>query len=494
MKQQILELEKRSIPLEPDAETRKQPRQTVIRYSEDFLENLAGTKVYEPPVKDNEKILSEEFFEEGIDIESVVNSVESQIDRGGINPASGNHFGYIPGGGIYSAALGDYLAAVSNRYAGVWFASPGAVNVEKSLCNWMAELIGFTENTGGYLSSGGSLANLTAVVAARESKNIKPKQSHETVVYLTRQAHHCIDKALAIAGLGDAVVRRVEMDKRFRMDTEHLQSLIEEDIKNGLLPWLVVGSAGTTDTGAIDPLNSIADLARKHNLWYHVDAAYGGFFLLDDQVKEKMHGIEKADSVVLDPHKALFLPYGIGALIVKDISTLKNTFRFDADYMQDAEPDTADYSPADISPELSKHFRGLRMWLPLKLHGVAPFRAAIREKLLLARYAHDKLSNMKGFETGPEPDLSVVTFRYVPENGDTNEFNRRLHQELLNDGRIFLSTTLIDGKFVLRLAIVSVRTHLKEVDRALKVIRANVSHVAGGSEKISKLKETKTAT
>ncbi|HMB97137.1 MAG TPA: aminotransferase class V-fold PLP-dependent enzyme [Balneolaceae bacterium] len=477
MKQQILELEKLSSQLEPDSDTRKHQRESVIKYSERFLENLAGAKAFEPPVQGNGKLLSEQFFEEGIDVHKVMQSVEKSVDRGGINPASGNHFGYIPGGGIYSAALGDYLAAVSNRYAGVWFASPGAVNVEKSLCNWMADLIGFTGNSGGYLSSGGSLANLTAVVAARESKGISTQESSKTVIYLTKQAHHCIDKALAIAGLGKSVIRRVEMDNRFRMDPAHLNSLIEKDIQNKLKPWLVVGSAGTTDTGAIDPLNSIADVARKYNLWYHVDAAYGGFFLLDDQVKGKMKGIEKADSVVLDPHKALFLPYGIGALIVRDISTLKSTFRFDADYMQDADSEPVEYSPADISPELSKHFRGLRMWLPLKVHGVAPFRAAIQEKLLLARYAHEKISSMSGFETGPEPDLSVVTFRYIPGNGDPDEFNRRLHQELLSDGRIFLSTTLIDGKFVLRLAIVSVRSHLSEVNRALTIIQEKASQI-----------------
>lgn len=486
MKQQILELEQRSSQLEPGSETRRIRRQSVIKYSERFLENLAGAKAYEPPVQDNEKLLSEEFFEEGIDIESVVHSVESQIDRGGINPASGTHFGYIPGGGIYTAALGDYLAAVSNRYAGVRFASPGAVNVENRLCNWMAELIGYTGNAGGYLSSGGSLANLTAVVAARESKNISPQKSSKSVVYLTKQAHHCIDKALAIAGMGGCIIRRIGMDNRFRMDPAHLKSLIEKDIQNKLTPWLVAGSAGTTDTGAIDPLNKIADVALRYNLWYHVDAAYGGFFLLDKKIKEKMIGIEKADSVVMDPHKALFLPYGIGALIVRDISTLKNTFRFDADYMQDSEPEPAEYSPADISPELSKHFRGLRMWLPLKVHGVAPFRAAIQEKLLLARYAHEKLSGMKGFETGPEPDLSVVTFRYVPGNEDPDEFNRRLHRELLNDGRIFLSSTLIDQKFVLRLAIVSARTHLNQVDLALKIIQEKVSQIAGQAKKTLK--------
>lgn len=486
MKQQILDLEKLSSQLEPDSHTRRYQRRSVIEYGERFLENLTESKAYEASVRDNEKLLSEELSEEGINIQSVIESVENKIDRGGINPASGSHFGYIPGGGIFSAALGDYLAAVSNRYAGVWFASPGAVNVEKRLCNWMAELIGFTGNAGGYISSGGSVANLTAVVAARESKKISPQQSSKTVVYLTKQAHHCIDKALAIAGMRGCLIRRVEMDESFRMDPVHLNLLIEDDLKKKLTPWLVVGSAGTTDTGAIDPLNRIADIARSHNLWYHVDAAYGGFFLLDKNIKQKMCGIEKADSVVMDPHKALFLPYGIGALIVRDISTLKNTFRFDADYMQDAEPDPAEYSPADISPELSKHFRGLRMWLPLKLHGLAPFRAAIQEKLLLARYAHGKLTAMNGFETGPLPDLSVVTFRYLPEKGDPDEFNRLLHQELLKDGRIFLSSTLINDKFILRLAIVSVRTHLKETDNALKIIQEKVTQITGPSEMISK--------
>ncbi|MGF1670858.1 MAG: pyridoxal phosphate-dependent decarboxylase family protein, partial [Balneolaceae bacterium] len=342
---------------------------------------------------------------------------------------------------------------------------------------WMAKLIGYPETAGGYLASGGSVANLTAIVAAREAAGITIENSSGTVVYLTSQSHHCIIKALAIAGLGRCIIRYIEMDDQFRMNTFHLRNTILSDKKQGHFPWLIIASAGTTDTGAIDPLNEIADIAEEFHLRFHVDAAYGGFFLLNDEIKNKMKGIERAHSVVLDPHKALFIPYGSGALIVRDINELKDIFHFDASYMQDTYTNSDDYSPADVSPELSKHFRGLRMWLPLKLHGVASFRAAIEEKLLLARYAWEKLNEMEGFETGPYPELSVITFRYLPDDGIANEFNKNLYHQILKDGRIFLSTTEINGLYVLRLAVVSVRTHLKEVNRALDIIREKVSAV-----------------
>jgi len=472
MKEKLSELEKLSSALQPGSGERKRLLAPVFEYSDDFLNRLPAAPAYKPKTPENDRVLTDPLDEDGMDIQNVLSDLETSVDSGGLNPASGNHYGYIPGGGIYTSALGDYLAAVSNRYAGVYASSPGAVNLEKRLCNWMAELIGFPPDTsGGYLASGGSIANLTAIVAARDFAGITSGRIEKSVVYLTAQSHHCIDKALAIAGLGKCIIRRIPMDENYRMISEKLDDAISEDLEEGLNPWLVVASAGTTDTGAIDPLSEIAGIADKNRLWFHVDAAYGGFFLLCDDIRDKIKGIEKADSVVLDPHKGLFLPYGIGALVVKDIKRLRDSFHFTASYMQDADEDIQNYSPAEISPELSKHFRGLRMWVPLKLHGIKAFRAAIEEKLLLARHAWNLLNATGDFEMGPEPELSIFTFRYLPESGDPDEFNRQLHKRLLEDGRIFLSTTLIDGAFMFRFAVLSVRTHKKEVESAVGIIR-----------------------
>ncbi|NBC65944.1 MAG: amino acid decarboxylase, partial [Bacteroidetes bacterium] len=190
--------------------------------------------------------------------------------------------------------------------------------------------------------------------------------------------------------------------------------------------------------------------------------------------KEKLKGIEKSDSVVMDPHKGLFLPYGTGALIVKDVKKLAEAHQFSANYMKDADVKSGIYSPAEISPELSKHFRGLRMWLPLKLHGVKRFRDALEEKQLLARYLWEKMKSVDEIEVGPEPQLSIFMFRWNPESGESNVLNRELHKSLLKEGRFFLSTTEVDGKFFFRVAILSVRTHQREVDELLSTIQEKI--------------------
>jgi glutamate/tyrosine decarboxylase-like PLP-dependent enzyme len=281
-----------------------------------------------------------------------------------------------------------------------------------------------------------------------------------------------------MAGLSACIKRQVSVDERTRMDAGALSRAIEADRAAGLNPWLVVASAGTTNTGAVDPLAAVAALAEKHGLWFHADGAYGGFFNLCPEGQALLEGMDQADSVVMDPHKTLFLPYGSGALLVKDGSKLYASQNWTAAYMQDIPDDIEELSPSELSPELTKHFRGLRMWLPLKLFGVAPFRAALSEKIHLARYFYEKIQLIEGFEVGPYPDLSVVTYRYVPQRGDVDAFNERLTKEIQQDGRIFISSTRVGGKFVLRMAISSFRTHLSDIDEALDVLDWTAKQVA----------------
>ena len=250
------------------------------------------------------------------------------------------------------------------------------------------------------------------------------------------------------------------------MSLDALESEIERDIAAGIRPWLVVASAGTVDTGAIDPLPKIADLCAKHGIWFHVDGAYGGLFALCDTGREKLNGIERADSVALDPHKTLFLPYGTGAVLVRDRNHLLEAFSASADYIRPLGESAVGPSPADLSGELTRHFRALRLWLPLQVAGVAAFRAAQEEKLALARYLHMRLTELPNFDPGPEPQLSVVAFRC----GKDDDFNERLIQRLQHEGRVMLSGTRIEGKFYIRCAILSFRTHLEHVDEAIAAI------------------------
>jgi glutamate/tyrosine decarboxylase-like PLP-dependent enzyme len=474
MIEKIKHFEKIALQLEPSSEQRASLMDEVLRYSEDFLNRIYQIPAYVSTEDKGKDILLSPIVEHGAEISSLIKLIEHNVDRPGLNPASGGHLGYIPGGGIYFSALGDYLASIFNRYAGIYFAGPGAVRMEHMLLDWMSEIVGLPKTAGGNLTSGGSIANLIGIVAARDAQNLKAKDFDRSVIYLTAQVHHSVDKAIRIAGLKECILRYIPMDLNYRMDALQLERQIAADKKSGLNPFLIIASAGTTDTGSVDPLTVIAQISKQNNLWLHVDGAYGAFFVLCDDGKKILRGMEEADSLVMDPHKGLFLPYGSGAVLVRDKKKLFDSFWYQANYMQDALKAQDELSPADISPELTKHFRGLRLWLPLKLVGVAPFRAALEEKLLLARYFYDEIKKIEGFEGGPFPDLSVVTYRYVPKKGDAEKFNEMLVKEVQNDGRVFISSTMLDGKFTLRLAVLSFRTHLATIDLLLEILKEKV--------------------
>ncbi len=478
MREEIKELEKQARVLEPDAVERADTRKAIVDYGERFLDNIDSLKTYNVTDEKGIGLLASPFTEEGVNVAEAIRLIAENVDTPGLNPASGGHLAYIPGGGIYNAALGDYLADIFNKYAGVFYASPGAVRMENMLIRWMNDLVGYPSMASGNLTTSGSLANMIAVVVARDAMGINAADIPRSVIYLSKQTHHSIDKAIRVSGLGESILRFVSLDARFRMVPAELEKQIEEDKAAGLEPFMVVASAGTTDVGAIDPLESIGAVAKKHGLWYHIDAAYGGFFILTKEGKEKLQGLELSDSLIIDPHKGLFLPYGLGVVLVKDVEDLKRSFRFDAHYMQDAFAGPDELSPAELSPELTKHFRGLRLWLPLKLHGIAPFRACLEEKLMLAKYFYAEVQQI-GFECRLVPELSVVVYRFVPEHGDPNEFNRRLLEAVVADGRIFISSTVLDGDYMLRFACLAFRTHLKTVDTLLQVLKGSVDALGG---------------
>jgi len=477
MLNKIRTLEASARRLDPGPQEREQLLNTVSAYAEDLLQAIPGAKTY---VKDDsrEGLLGLPFSEEPTHLEQLLTQYRREVDTTGILPASGGQMGYIPGGGLFPSALGDFLAAISNRYSGVSFAGPGAAEMESALVRWICDVVGYPDSAAGDLASGGSLATLSALVTARDHCEIHHNAVPDACIYMTAQVHHCVGSALHVAGLGAVHKRVVPMDACYRMDCNALQTMIEGDRARGLNPWLVVASAGTTDTGAVDPIAGVADLCEANGLWFHLDAAYGGFFRLCEEGSEVLAGMSRADSIVMDPHKGLGLPYGTGAVLVRDGRRLARSFSYYADYMQDAISRDRDaeeqYSPADLSLELTRHFRGPRMWFPLKLFGLAPFRAMLSEKIWLARYFHREIGQLDGFETGPEPDLSIATFRYVPARGDADEFNRRLLQAVHGDGQVFITSTRIEGRFTLRLAVMNFRTHLEQVDYLLGFLKKTV--------------------
>lgn len=475
LKIKIAELESAARILEPGKEQRNALNQQVINYANEFLnknEQLNGFN------RGHGDLLAQiPISNEGKDISSLLKVLANDVDLHGINPSNKGHLGYIPGGGIYPASLGDYLAAVANRYAGVYYASPGAVIMENQLIRWLCDLVGYPPSSAGNLTSGGSVANLIAVITARDHHQIEGEVISKSVIYSTNQMHHSLHKAVRMAGLKNTIHREIDMNSKYQMDIAELTRAIKEDKENGLNPFLVIISAGTADTGAIDPLNEVGLLCNEHNIWCHVDAAYGGFFMLCEEESALLAGMEKADSIVIDPHKGLFLPYGIGAVLVRDKRHLEDSFSFNAEYMQDANLSEGELSPTSVSPELSKHFRGMRMWLPLQLFGTNAFAAALKEKLLLAKYAYNIISGWDDFETGPEPELSVLIFRYLPKEGNPNHANKLLLRKIVTEEKVFLSSTNIDGKFYIRIAILNFRTHLDTIDATLNLIKQKATEI-----------------
>ena len=467
--------------LEYDAGQRATQLREVERYTEAFLEELEQQPVYMPEVDDPNAAQELGLAEEPIGIDSALTVLKEHVDNAGFNIGSPRFLAFIPNGGLYPSALGDFLAAVTNRYAGIQFSAPGVTRLERTLVRWLADTMGYPESAEGDLTSGGSLAALSAIVTAREAFKIQSKDVERSVVYVTSLTHHTFLKAMGIVGLAECPVRTIPVDDAYRMDVAALEQSIEADLNSGLAPWMVVATAGTTDIGSIDPLEPIADIAERHGLWMHVDAAYGGAFALCAEGKKRLRGIERSSSLILDPHKGLFLPWGSGVVLVRDGDKLHEAFSHQrGSYMQDLKAETAPQfrSASDMSPELTRPFRGLRLWLPLKIAGLAAFRAALEEKLLLAQYFYEQLGAMDGFLVGPSPDLSVVIFRYQPERGDGNEFNRKLANELRDDGRIFLSTTMIEGKFGLRMAVLGHNTHLDDIDLTLELLREKAAQIA----------------
>jgi glutamate/tyrosine decarboxylase-like PLP-dependent enzyme len=475
LRAEIGRLREAAAPLEPDADARRALGGQALDHALGYWDQVETASSNRPWSEVFSQRLDPEFSEAGRDPARVLDYVGACVEAPGFATTSPRFMAYIPGGGVPYAAFGDLIAAASNKYSGFASASPGAVRIENACVAWLASVIGFPHDAAGTLTSGGSVANLTAVVAAREARD----PDGGGAIYVTRFAHYCVDKALHIAGRGRSPKRVIATDADYRMSVEALEQALEEDRRNGIRPWIVIASAGTVDTGAIDPLPKIAELCRRYGAWLHVDGAYGGLFALCDEGKAFLKGIEQADSVALDPHKTLFLPYGTGAVVVRDGRLLQDAFSASGEYIRPLGESEVGPSPADLSPELTRHFRALRLWLPLQMAGVAAFRAAQSEKLALARYFHARLSEIDAFDPGPEPQLSVVAFRYLPKSGDADEFNERLMRYIQQEGRVMMSGTRIDGTYRLRCAILCFRTHIEHVDDAVDAVVRGVEALGG---------------
>lgn len=420
--------------------------------------------------------LREPLPEEGAPFDKLLTMLFSRVIPATLNTASPGYLAYIPGGGVFHAAVAELVTLAVNRYVGLFQAAPGLVQLEVNVLAWFAAMVGLPSLAGGLLTTGGSMANLTALVTARRER--LPPDFLRGVIYTSTEAHHSVRKAALIAGFPGEQIREIATDDRYRMIPAALESAIAKDRAAGQTPFFLAAAAGTTNTGAVDDLEALAALAERERLWFHVDAAYGGFFLLTERGRAALKGIERADSVTLDPHKSLFLPYGTGCLLVRDRETLRRAHAVSGAYMppMQTEDDLVDF--CEISPELSRDARGLRVWLPLKMHGAKVFRAALDEKLDLARHAAEALRQIPEIEMVAEPELSLLAFRVRRpglDDGEIDALTRRVIAAVNARQRVFLTGAVVKGRYLIRICVLSFRTHLDRVDLALEDITASVA-------------------
>lgn len=462
-------------PLDPSPEQMREMGEAALSYAIDYLgrradapshgfegaEEVARTYRAPPP-------------ELGGEFPPLLELVETIANHASDNAGPG-FLAYIPGGGLFASSLADFLSNTIDKFINLWGEAPVGAQIENNVVRWLCDLFGYPPESRGVLTSGGSIANFSAIVSARGAK--LPEDFLSGVLYVSEHAHASVAKAAMLAGFPRRNLRIVAADPSLRMDVEALRRAIAQDRVEGRTPFAVVASAGTTNTGAIDPLHEIADLAAAEDLWLHVDAAYGGFFQLTERGRERFAGIERADSITLDPHKGMFLPYGTGALVVRDGRKLRDAHHLGTSaYLQDLAPDADIPNFTEYSAELSRDFRGLRVWFPLKLHGVSAFRDALDEKLDLAAFLYEELKADPLLELPWSPDLSIVPFRL--RDGDEAS-NRRLLEAINETQRVFLSSTVIDERFTIRACILSHRTHRDRIEECVAIVRRAAADLAG---------------
>ncbi len=428
--------------------------------------------------------LVEDLPEDGQPFEPLFDDLFARIVPKGFNTAGPGYLAYIPGGGLIHSAVADMIANAVNRYVGVWLAAPGLVQLEANVIRWFNQMVGYPLSAGGVLTSGGSIANLTATVAARTDR--LSQDFTKGTVYTSDQVHHSIVKSVQLAGVPAANVRLIPVDEQFRIRVDALETQIARDRREGWQPFLLVGSAGTTNTGAVDDLDALATLAQHERIWFHVDAAYGGFFALTERGSRRFAGLERADTITLDPHKGLFLPYGTGCLLARDLEALRRAHSVTADYMPALQHSAEFVDFCEISPELSRDFRGLRVWLPLKMHGARAFRAALDEKLDLTAWAADRLRAIAPLEVVAEPQLSITAFGFRDGGGgggggggidDMNRRTRQLLERINAKRRVYVTGTLLGDRYVIRICVLSFRTHLDRMEAGLADIESAVAEM-----------------
>ena len=442
----------------------------------DYLGNLRDRRVYrQMSSREIRDRLDAALPTKGVDFDGLLKVFRETIIPFSRQNAHPRMFGYVQSPGIPVAAFADLLASTLNANLTVWRSAPAPVELERLTINWIRQILGFNAEAGGLFVSGGSMANLAAIAAARQAKD---DSAGRLRIYASSETHFSIAKAAALLGIARENVRHVAVDERFRIRADDLVAKITADLEEGYVPFCVVANARTVNTGAVDPLAEIREVANRFQLWMHVDGSYGALAVLAESARKLFAGIEQADSVALDPHKWLYLPVDVGCVIYRAPEIARAAFAHEAEYTRiiGEEADEA-FAFWDYGPELSRRFRALKVWMLLKGIGLDSLSEAVESNLACARYFESMVRSSDDFEMVAPVELSIFCFRHVPvrlrsESPEAiDAFNERLLIALQRDGSSYLSNATLGGRFALRGCVLNYRTTLHDMEILLDDLR-----------------------
>jgi len=419
--------------------------------------------------KEMDSLLAEDIPYQSTDAQEVLSFVMEHVIPQSTIVSHPKSFSFVPGPSNYISVMADTIATGFNIFSGGWAASPGAAKLEILTMNWLLEIFGFgTKEGGGIFTSGGSMANLTALVTARRIKC--GDDFSKAVIYLSDQAHSSNIKAIKVIGFKKSQIRIIPTDLEFKISLNKLKNAIAKDRLQELEPFCVIASAGTTNTGTVDPLDELATICKEENLWLHVDGAYGGAAILSTHGKSLLKGIEKADSLTVDPHKWFFQPYEMGCLLVKNHNWLSGTFSEKPEYLRDVEGNESEINFYDHGIQLTRRFRALKFYMSLKTFGLNAFKKAIQYNIELAEQTEAMLRKSPEWEIISPATLGIINFRYHPIDQNLSEkdidmMNQKISEKVINSKEALLVTTVLLGQVVLRMCLINPRTtmdHIRE--------------------------------
>ena len=418
-----------------------------------------------------DKLFLEDVPEKPTDAKKVLDFVLDNVMTQSNIVSHPKSYSFVPGPSNYISAMADSLASGFNIFSGGWAASPAAAEMEIVTMNWLLKMYGFPViKGGGIFTSGGSMANLTAIITARKVKC--GDDFSKAVIYLSDQAHSSNIKAIRVAGFSKEQIRIIPTDSEFKFSINKLKNAIAKDSLEGLYPFCLIATAGTTNTGTVDQLSELAAICKKEKIWFHIDGAYGGAAILADDGKQLLKGIEKADSITVDPHKWFYQPYEIGCLLVRNHKWLKGTFTEKPEYLRDIEGNPSEINFYDHGIELTRRFRALKFYMSIKTFGLKAFRKAINYNIKLAEETESFLRTSSNWEIISPATLAVINFRYNPiGNGLTEKkldaLNQYISAQVVASQKALLVTTVLNKQVVLRMCLINPRTTLNDVKETI---------------------------